>query len=92
MDHTGHEKYVHVSRWVKVDLTIAGCDGKDTRHIKVPGFWFLWPCILQREFRTCDDGYQKLDWSIPHGQQTHIIFYNYPEGRSGLKNDSITHN
>ena len=52
MDHAGHAKDVHASRWIKGGLTITGCDGRDTQHIGVPGFWFLWPCIIQIYFRT----------------------------------------
>ena len=49
MEHSGHAKDFHTIMWVKGNLPITICDGKDNRHIRVPGFWFLRPCIVQGE-------------------------------------------
>ena len=90
MDHSCHAKEVHASRCVKGYLPIVRCEGRDNWHIRVLRFWFIWPCILQGEFRTWDDGYWKVAWSITQGMRTHVLLDNYPEGNGNIKNDIST--
>ena len=90
MDQSVHAKYFHAIRWVKGYFSIERCDRIDTWHIRVLGFWFLWPCILQGECRTWDDGYWKVAWRISQGRRTHVLLYTDTEGNDDLNNNSST--
>ena len=63
-DNAGHAKNVNTISWITRILPIKWCNRWETLNIWVPGFWIIWPCILQRKFRTRNDGHQKVDWSI----------------------------